>query len=76
MSADLVLRRALREAARKYPDATAEELADAAADILCDWREEAAHERELLGEPEDTPCIQSVADVCGGEEGRYHGVIG
>lgn len=75
MNQAVALRRALHEAARRHPDATAEQLADAAADILTDWQREDALDRELYGEPDDTPCIESVADVTGGEEGRYHGVI-
>lgn len=66
---------ALREAARRYPDATAAELADETADILDEWREEAAHDREFFGEPEDTPTV-SHCDLWGTGEGRYHGVIG
>jgi hypothetical protein len=65
---------ALRDAARRNPDADAEQLAESAADILEDWARDAAHDRELCGEPEDSPCIES-CDVWGTGEGRYHGVI-
>lgn len=48
---------------------------DVVADEVVDAQYEAAHERELFGLPEDTPCIQS-ADIWGTGEGQYHGFIG
>lgn len=78
-----VMQRALRQAARNLdrirlegePPATAEELAEEAQEVLARWEEEAAHECEQFGGPEDTPCLQS-CDLWGTGEGRYHGVIG
>lgn len=65
---------ALRQAARRNPDANAEQLAESAADILDGWERDAAEEHQHDG-IEDTPCIES-CDFWGTGEGRYHGVIG
>ena len=75
MSSQQMMKEALRAAARRFPEANAEELAEEATDIIAGWEEDAAHEREIFGEPEDTPCLQS-ADLWGTGEGRWHGVIG
>lgn len=68
-------RAALAAAARRNPTAPPEDLLEWAADILDDWECDAAHDREVFGEPEDTPALQS-ADLWGTGEGRYHGIIG
>jgi hypothetical protein len=43
-------------------------------DALQDAEADAAHDREVFGIPEDSPCIQS-CDFYGTGEGQYHGVI-
>jgi hypothetical protein len=73
MNALTVAQRALALAARRNPDATAEELMESAVDIIMDWRRDDAEEREHRG-VEDSPCLQS-CDFWGTGEGRYHGVI-
>jgi hypothetical protein len=52
-----------------------DDVAERAAELLDEWACEAAEDREMHGEPEDTPCIQS-ADLWGTGEGQYHGLIG
>ena len=69
---------AIREAKRQFPDATPDELAEAAIEILEDWRAEAKRDREEFGDPEDTPCLEPGRDNCddwGTGEGQFHGRI-
>lgn len=72
-----MLKRALAEAQREVlrfgPIEQADDcIADLAADLLYDWECEAAEDREMHGEPEDSPCLQS-CDDWGSGEGRFHG---
>ena len=69
-----VMGKALREARRANPETSDDEIAEMAADILAEWQQEAAEDREMFGGPEDTPSIQS-ADLWGTGEGQYHGII-
>lgn len=68
-------RLALKEAQRQNPDLSGADLDEAVDEVLLDWAAEAAHDREVYGEPDDTPCLES-CDQWGTGEGRYHGVIG
>ncbi len=52
--------------------ATEQEISEGMADVLREWAADAALDRELYGEPDDTPCLQS-CDDWGTGEGRYHG---
>jgi hypothetical protein len=65
---------ALREAQRRYPDSSPEDLEDEVSDILVDWEVEAAQDRELRGIPEDTSTACN-CDDWGTGEGAYHGRI-
>ncbi|WP_394475074.1 hypothetical protein [Ralstonia mannitolilytica] len=65
---------ATQEALRRDPTLTGDALQEEVQDILCDWAAEDAHEREINGEPEDTPCVAH-CDDWGTGEGRYHGRI-
>lgn len=69
-----VIRKALREARRANPEASDDDIAELAADILSQWQQEAADDRETFGGPEDMPSIQS-ADLWGTGHGQYHGII-
>ncbi|WP_176331495.1 hypothetical protein [Burkholderia vietnamiensis] len=68
---------AVRRLERQFPGQqfAESEVDEETDDVLLDWQQEAAVDREMLGEPEDTPSIQS-ADIWGTGEGRYHGLIG
>ena len=73
-----VYRLALREAQRCYPGQPAEELDDEVNDILSNWEAESASDREMFGEPEDSPCLEGGRDNCdnyGTGEGQFHGRI-
>lgn len=76
MTAAKACRLALQEAQRRCPDVDADQLDDEVDSILSEWSAEAAHDREVFGEPDDTPCLESGRDNCddyGTGEGRYHG---
>ena len=54
------------------------DLFEAIDELMHQWQREAAEDREIFGEPEDTPCIESGRDNCddwGTGEGQYHGRI-
>jgi hypothetical protein len=74
MNQDRVHRLAMLQVRNEFPDATEEELAGYADELVADWNQQAAFDRFYAGEPEDTPCLGS-CDL-GSGEGRYHGVIG
>lgn len=63
---------ATQEALRRDPTLTSDALQDEVQDILFDWAAEEAHDREINGEPDDTPCVAH-CDDWGTGEGRYHG---
>lgn len=63
---------ATKEALRRDPSLAGGALQDEVQDILYDWAAEAAHDRELNGEPYDTPSVAH-CDDWGSGEGRYHG---
>lgn len=71
-------RLALADARRRYPGESDADLDEAVNEILRDWQAEAAHDREVFGEPEDTYCLESGVDNCddwGTGEGQFHGRI-
>ena len=74
MSQSKTYRRALAQVQRKFPDLEGDDLDEAVDELLHDWAAEAAHDRELYGEPEDTPCLAN-CDDWGTGEGRFHGRI-
>jgi hypothetical protein len=52
--------------------ATEQEISEEMADILREWAEAAAIDREMSGIPEDSPSVES-CDTWGTGEGRFHG---
>ena len=63
---------------RKNPGLAGADLDDAVDELMQDWYEEEARDRELFGEPEDTPCLEAGRDNCddwGTGEGRFHGRV-
>jgi len=73
------IKRAFAEARRRFPEISDEDqLLDAVADILQEWREDCAADRNPYGDPEDTPCFENGRDNCddwGTGEGRFHGRV-
>ncbi|TDV39559.1 hypothetical protein C7405_101678 [Paraburkholderia caballeronis] len=52
--------------------ATEQEISEEMADVLAEWAADAVLDREMYGEPDDTPHIES-CDMWGTGEGCYHG---
>jgi hypothetical protein len=52
--------------------ATEQEIGEEMATVLGEWAADAALDRELYGEPDETSSIES-CDTWGTGEGRYHG---
>ncbi len=73
MTTAQMMKMAMVEAHRRFPDNCDDDICEEAAMILDDWHADAAQEREIYG-VEDTPCIES-ADRWGTGEGRFHGVV-
>lgn len=73
MNAKHVLR-AARTIHSMRPDLTGEEFEEAVQNLLQEWKEQAARDREMFGTPEDTPTVAN-CDMWGTGEGRYHGVM-
>lgn len=65
---------ALKEARRRFPGASVDDLDEEVDSILIEWAEDAANERELFGSPEDARCLDSCDDA-GTGEGQFHGRI-
>lgn len=59
---------------RRSPDIDPDLLEEEIDQLLDDWRVESAQDRDLYGEPEDTPTVEN-CDDWGTGEGRYHGRI-
>ena len=75
MTWNQIIKRATREALiRVQGSDDAGLLADAVTEVLEEWAEEAARDREQFGEPYETEVVESCDDA-GTGEGRYHGRI-
>ena len=57
-----VMGKALREARRANPEASDDEIAELAADILAEWQQEASEDREMFGGPQPRRSTASAAD--------------
>lgn len=78
----LIFLRALNQAKLQEPNwsgLSEIEQARAVDNVLLEWVRDAAVDREMFGEPEDTPCIEAGVHNCndyGTGEGQFHGRIG
>lgn len=73
-SAAKIYRQAREHVLRHSPNIDPDLLEKEIDAVLDDWRADVAHDREVFGEPEDTPCVEN-CDDWGTGEGAYHGRI-
>lgn len=71
-----MIRSAEAEVRRTCPDLDPDDFDDAVEDQLQEWEADAAEDREILGIPDDTPCLERGCHNCddyGTGEGQFHG---